>query len=188
MQKIMRLGLGLYVTKKNDGYPVKRMVIPRRVKRFGNGMLPERLLVPVKTGGLFYKPASIDLNRMCDDALAAGVVLKSVGAYRSYERQEQMFRQRMTLNKKKAKQPLVRRIWKGKVWYLAHLAPVAVPSKSNHGWGLAIDFNLTEKNVLPWLLKNAPKYGFYLQGKPFTVTGKPNPEFEPWHWQKVDAK
>jgi LAS superfamily LD-carboxypeptidase LdcB len=173
--------------KNNNGYPVKRLVVPKRLKKFGNGLLPERLLAKTDAGGLLYRVAAIDFNRMYAHAQRDGVILRSVGAYRSLERQEQMFRQRMTRDKSKAKQPLVRRIWKGKIWYLAHLAPVAVPSRSNHGWGLAIDLNLTEKNVLPWLLKNAPTYGFYLQGKPFTPTGKPNPEYEPWHWQKVDA-
>lgn len=173
--------------KKNDGYPVKRMVIPKRLKRFGNGTLPERVLAPVQAGGLMYRVAAVSFNAMYDHARRDGVVLRSVGAYRSLERQEQMFLQRMTLNKKLAKRPLVRRFWKKKVWYLQHLAPVAVPSTSNHGWGTAIDLDLTNSKVFPWLCKNAPKYGFYLQGKPFTVTGKPNPEYEPWHWQKVDA-
>jgi zinc D-Ala-D-Ala carboxypeptidase len=177
----------MIMTKKNNGYPVKRLVVPKRLQRFGNGKLPARVLRRTDAGGELYRPVAVAVNKMVADAAKDGVVLKSVGAYRSYERQVQMFRQRMTLNKKKAKTPLVRRIWNGKIWYLERLAPVAVPSRSNHGWGLAIDFNLTNRNVLPWLLKNAPSYGFYLQGKPFTVTGKPNPEYEPWHWQKVDA-
>lgn len=175
------------MTKKNNGYPVKRLVIPKRLKRFGNGMLPERLLRPTGAGGLLYTIAALDFNKMYDHARSEGVVLRSVGAYRSYERQEQLFRQRMTRKRKLAKRPLVRRIWKNKIWYLARLAPVAVPATSNHGWGLAIDLDLTNPNVFPWLCKNAPKYGFYLQGKPFTPTGKPNREYEPWHWQKVDA-
>jgi D-alanyl-D-alanine carboxypeptidase len=175
------------MTKKNKEYPVKRVVIPNRLKKHGNGFVPEHLLSKTNAGGLMYRTAASALNRMYVDALQHGVILKSVGAYRSYERQEELFLQRFTLIKKLAKRPLVRRRWKNKIWYLHHLAPVAVPGTSNHGWGLAIDFNLSDANVFPWLLKNAPKYGFYLQGKPFTITGKPNPEYEPWHWQKVDA-
>jgi D-alanyl-D-alanine carboxypeptidase len=175
------------MSKKNSEYPVKRLVVPKRLKRFGNGMLPNRILSPTDAGGLMYTIAAIDFNKMYEHAKRDGVILRSVGAYRSYERQEQVFRQRMTLDKQLAKKPLVRRIWKKKIWYLRFLAPVAVPGTSNHGWGLAIDLNLTDKSVLPWMCRNAPKYGFYLQGKPFTLTGKPNPEYEPWHWQKVDA-
>lgn len=34
-----------------------------------------------------------------------------------------------------------------------------------------------------WMCENAPKYGFYLQGAPTKADGKPNPEYEAWHWQ-----
>jgi hypothetical protein len=33
------------------------------------------------------------------------------------------------------------------------------------------------------LSHNAPKYGYYLQGKQKLPNGKPNPEYEAWHWQ-----
>lgn len=32
------------------------------------------------------------------------------------------------------------------------------------------------------MCENAPRFGFYLQGAP-TKDGKPNPEYEAWHWQ-----
>jgi len=34
-----------------------------------------------------------------------------------------------------------------------------------------------------WLVHNAPRYGFYLQGPKYLSNGKPNPEYEAWHWQ-----
>ncbi|HPO98692.1 MAG TPA: D-alanyl-D-alanine carboxypeptidase family protein, partial [Bacillota bacterium] len=69
---------------------------------------------------------------------------------------------------------------------------------SNHGWGLAIDFNVANKRStkddsrgvragsyeVEWLEKNAHKFGF----KPLLM---PNPKFsdgcnryrENWHWE-----
>lgn len=34
-----------------------------------------------------------------------------------------------------------------------------------------------------WMCENAPRFGFYLQGAPTKPDGKPNPEYEAWHWQ-----
>ena len=49
-------------------------------------------------------------------------------------------------------------------------------------FGLAIDLNMQDAKRYKWMCENAPKYGFYLQGEP-TKNGKPNPEYEAWHWQ-----
>ena len=49
-------------------------------------------------------------------------------------------------------------------------------------FGLAIDLNMQDAKRYKWMCENAPKYGFYLQGAP-TKDGKPNPEYEAWHWQ-----
>lgn len=46
----------------------------------------------------------------------------------------------------------------------------AVPGKSNHGWGSALDLKLDSK-AQAWLNTNASKYGFS------TIPG------EPWHWE-----
>jgi hypothetical protein len=61
---------------------------------------------------------------------------------------------------------------------------------SNHGWGLAIDFNMRDSMAgvatsaeLKWLEKNASKYGFtgYINTDEPTKNGKPNYK-ETWHW------
>ena len=49
-------------------------------------------------------------------------------------------------------------------------------------FGLAIDLNMQDQKRYKWMCENAPKYGFYLQGEP-TKNGKPNTEYEAWHWQ-----
>lgn len=46
----------------------------------------------------------------------------------------------------------------------------AVPGKSNHGWGSAVDLKLSNR-ALDWLRANASKFGF---------TSIPR---EPWHWE-----
>lgn len=50
-------------------------------------------------------------------------------------------------------------------------------------FGLAIDLNMQDAKRYKWMCENAPKYGFYLQGAPTKSDGKPNPEYEAWHWQ-----
>ncbi len=67
----------------------------------------------------------------------------------------------------------------------------ARPGTSNHGWGLAIDFNLDDaqkgkatSNELKWLEKNARRFGFepYLdKAKPKFKDGSNN-YYETWHW------
>jgi len=91
----------------------------------------------------------------------------------------------MTTDKSKAKQPLVRRVWNNKVWWLAKGAPVAQPGFSNHGWGLSADFDVSDPKTYAWLDANGPRFGFYMEAKP-TRNGERNPFFEPWHWTKAD--
>ena len=48
----------------------------------------------------------------------------------------------------------------------------AVPGTSNHGWGLAVDADVTDPATLTWLRTNAHRFGF--------VEAVPR---EPWHWE-----
>jgi LAS superfamily LD-carboxypeptidase LdcB len=169
-------------------YPVKKPVIPTRLRNWGNGTIPRLRLKKSRVGVLLFRPAANAADRMYDAALQDCVVLSSVGGgYRTYERQLWLWNDRMTRNRKEAKRPLVRRVWNGKVWWLKKMAPVAIPGTSNHGWGLSIDFNLSDPKTYAWLDKHAPKFGFYMEAKPTKADGTKNPYFEPWHWTKVDA-
>jgi LAS superfamily LD-carboxypeptidase LdcB len=169
-------------------YPVKKPVIPTRLRNWGNGTIPRLRLKKSKVGVLLFRPAANAADRMYDAAFQDGVVLSSVGGgYRTYERQLWLWNDRMTTNRKEAKQPLVRRVWNGKVWWLKKMAPVAQPGFSNHGWGLSIDFNLADPKTFAWLDKHGPQFGFYMEAKPTKSDGSKNPYFEPWHWTKVDA-
>lgn len=174
-------------TKKPLGYPVKKVVVPAALKTVPNGKLPPKMLKPVKCGGQLYTTAADAFNRMWAAAKADGITLSNQGDYRPYSAQLALFKQRYTL-KDLGRKPRVTRRFEGQTWYLRPgVAPCAVPGTSNHGLGLAIDLDTRAAKTFDWLRRNAPKYGFYLQGKPTRPDGTPNPEYEPWHWQKVDA-
>jgi D-alanyl-D-alanine carboxypeptidase len=175
-------------SKATFRYPVKKPVIPARVQRWGNGKIPRLRLKKAQCGAVVYRPVAKALDDMFFDALDDGVVLKSLGGgYRDYARQEALWYDRMTLDKAEAKKPLVRRVWQGRTWYLKKMAPVAVPGTSNHGWGLSVDFDLSDPKTYAWLDRYAPSYGFFMEAKPTRPDGDKNPYFEPWHWTKVDA-
>lgn len=180
-------------------YPYKPLKLPAGLKGQINGRLDKSLLVKVKTGGKMYKEAAEAFNRMYDAAAKAGITLRNIGDYRSFEGQLEMFLHRYEPAKpndpRLKKKNTVTRKYDGKVWILKKgMAPSAAPdptgkSGSNHGWGLAIDLAVegkggnivgmaSAKKALKWMCTNAPTFGFYLQG-----SDPKSPEFEAWHWQ-----
>lgn len=173
--------------KPTFNYPVKKPVIPASVQRWGNGKIPRVRLKKCACGAVMYRPAAKICSQMVRVAEQDGVQLRSLGGgYRDYARQEALWYDRMTRSRDEAKQPLVRRVWNGKLWFLKKAAPVAVPGTSNHGWGLSVDFDISDPLVYAWLDKHGPSYGFYMEAKPTKSDGSKNPYFEPWHWTKVD--
>lgn len=122
------------------------------------------------------------LKDMVNEMLKDGI--KSIwiqSAYRSYEKQETLFNNKVQEYKKQGKgqeeaeslaQKLVQR-----------------PECSEHHLGLAVDFNYVNEEfektqAFKWLQENAAKYGFilrYPKGKEET-TGV---SYEPWHWRYV---
>jgi D-alanyl-D-alanine carboxypeptidase len=175
-------------------YPYQKLVLPTILKGQINGRLDKSLLMRVNTGGKMVKPAAVAFNALYEAAKANGITLRNIGDYRSFDGQLAMFKDRYSLTDG-GRKPQVTRTYEGKKWYLKKgKAPSAAPdptgkSGSNHGWGLAIDLAVEDKNAqivalasakrsLKWLCENAPKYGFYLQG-----SDPKSPEFEAWHWQ-----
>lgn len=63
----------------------------------------------------------------------------------------------------------------------------ATPGKSEHGWGLAVDFS-TETYQSPakfaWLKKNAPLFGW---DNPAWARAGGSGAFEPWHWEFTEG-
>jgi D-alanyl-D-alanine carboxypeptidase len=168
--------------------PVRKLKVPKELKQYDNGKLPPHLLKDIQGGGQLWTKAADWWNLMFEAAKADGITLKAVArGYRPYEAQAAMFLLRYD-DKPTGRVPKVTRKWHGKTWFLRKgKSPSATPGTSNHGWGLAQDIEVPA-DTYKWMCHNAPKFGFYLQGKSKTLTGKPNPEFEAWHWQFCRTK
>lgn len=164
--------------------PVGKVRLNDELRKYGNGRLPSSLLTDIVGGGRLYHVAAFWWNAMCDEAKKDGVKIVNVSeGYRSFERQERLFFDRYS-KRPTTRVPKVTRTYQGKTWWLKRgKSPSATPATSNHGYGLAQDVNVTDPKVFAWLCRNAPKYGFYLQGKKLLPNGKKNPEYEAWHWQ-----
>jgi len=163
--------------------PVKRPQLDATLRLYGNGKLPESILKKIHAGGKLYGPAAWWANVMYDAAKKDGIQLRSVSAgYRSYETQKAMFLDRYS-RLPTLRRPTVTRRWEGRTWYLKRgKSPSASPGTSNHGWGLAQDFDVRDRKVYRWLCENGPKYGFYLE------VPSSSPSFEAWHWVYADLK
>jgi hypothetical protein len=177
---------------KSGNHPVQKMILPKEVAKVGNGNLTSKMLVRVKCGGVMWSGAAEAFNAMYDAALAAGHKLRNIGDYRPFDGQLSMFMDRYD-QKPTGRKPEITRSYQGKTWYLKKgKSPSGTPGTSNHGFGLAIDLAVDNNGKIAsiggtkayeWLCNNAPNYGFYLQGAPTRPDGKPNPEYEAWHWQ-----
>jgi hypothetical protein len=171
--------------------PFIKLIVPTALRQYKNGQLADSVLAPIKTGGKMYAPVATEFNKLYDAAIAAGIKLKNVGDYRSFEGQLSMFMDRYVTTDTGTG---VTRQYEGKTWWLKKgKAPSAAPDPtgvkgSNHGWGLAIDLGYDQGGktasfginvpAFQWMCENAPKYGFYLQGD-----NPQSKEFEAWHWQ-----
>ena len=144
-----------------------------------------------ETAALRYGMASSrlcldDLQAMMDDCRAAGLRPLICSSYRSYEKQEELWRNKVKFYQDQGKLP-------GEAVELASRV-VAPPGESEHQTGLAFDIVdegyqlLDEKQestkVSLWLRENAVRYGFIVRYPPekTDVTGI---IYEPWHYRYV---
>lgn len=153
---------------------------PTALKGVPNGMVPTELL---KLCGIrsfvMVEPAASQMRAMIAHAWRSGVRLSATGTYRNYATQKALFLKRYSTTPTYPTQPF--KEWDGAKWYLKRGVPgAATPGKSNHGWGLAVDFarrNSAGRVVsldgvtLKWLAEFGPTYGYWN-----TV------ESEVWHW------
>ena len=117
------------------------------------------------------------LRQLCED----GVKLISVSAYRSYEKQQSLYKNKVNYY---LKQGYSQKGAENKASTI-----VAIPGTSDHSLGLAVDFNYLEqryenKPELVWLKEHAEEYGFvmrYAKDKE-QYTGV---IYEPWHYRYV---
>jgi len=175
------------------GHPYKAQKVPATLSIYGNGKIPASALGKLSAGGTAWASSvyaggpAFAFNLMYDDALKDGVKLKAVsGGYRSLEAQEALFFSRYDLVDY-GRVPQITRTYRGRTYFLKpNMSPSASPGTSPHGWACAQDFDVSN-GAYDWLCKNGPKYGAYLQGPP-SYLGRPNPEYEAWHWQIADPE
>lgn len=142
-------------------YPVVAM----RKSALLDGQLNGRLdpdIMRTRTAGSgtvqLIHPAARSWAAMHADAKSDGITLGSVGSYRTYARQVDLFTHHYT----KTYLPGRRyKVWQGRRWYQRYGSPVvAIPGTSNHGWGSAVDVESVTTVRLRWLLNNEIRFGW----------------------------
>lgn len=120
-----------------------------------------------------------DLQKMFDDARADGLDPEVTSGYRSRERQQELFDDKVQQYRdegfsKRTARALTRK------W-------VSEPGYSEHETGLALDINAKEGSsaaVYEWLSENSSRYGFILR-YPKDKTDITGIDYEPWHFRYV---
>lgn len=117
---------------------------------------------------------------MYDQAKKEGIQLKILSGTRNFNYQKSIWDRKW---KKYNKLPPKKRV-------LKILEFSSMPSTSRHHWGTDIDLNNLNnsyfekgkgKKEYEWLVKNAPKYGFY-QVYTSKKNGRTGYNMEKWHW------
>jgi D-alanyl-D-alanine carboxypeptidase len=133
-------------------------------------------------GVMFDKRAIAYLRKMINAMNKAGITKVWVAsAYRSYDKQEELFNKKVTYYKNQGKD-------QEEAEALAQTI-VQRPEMSEHNLGLAADFNTVSNDfedtkAFTWLQKNAADYGFILRypKDKQDITGI---TYESWHWRYV---
>jgi hypothetical protein len=126
--------------------------VPADLAAYGNGNIPAAALEPIgQDGHRLWAPAAESYKQLVAAAATDGIDLTVTDSYRSYDQQVELADR------------------KG---LYADGGLAAVPGTSNHGWGVAVDFNVNSPAALEWLKTNGHTYGFVE-----AVTR------EPWHWE-----
>ena len=125
-------------------------------------------------GGSLRPEAAWAFREMADAAREDGISLRSVSAYRSYQRQEHTYNRYLARYRRNTVDTFSAR-----------------PGYSEHQTGLALDINTASTGArfentpaFAWLTEHCARYGFILrygQGKE-AITGY---RFEPWHYRYV---
>ena len=143
-------------------------------------------LVELRNGFQVDERCYPDLQDMMDACRAAGNDPLICSSYRTWEKQEQLFENKVSR--------LEAQGYRGETARLEAAKTVAVPGTSEHQLGLALDIvdrsnqNLDESQedtaVQQWLMKHSWEYGFILR----FPTGKSDVTgiiYEPWHYRYV---
>ena len=167
-----------YLTLVNDTNPMQEGYVPELTKVVGEYQVDSRIAEPLK--------------QMLADAKKDGMKLSVCSAYRSVEKQKELYNLYMG-----------NEVRSGKNYWQAleeTTKSTAYPGKSEHSLGLAVDIVSVKYTALDekqkdtpeakWLAKNCYKYGFILR-YPVDKTDITGIIYEPWHYRyvgKEDAK
>ncbi len=163
------------------------MVLVNPWNEMEEGYKPE--LEEVEPGMMVDSRIATDLRNMLNDAKAAGLSPFICSAYRSLDRQEDLFNNKIEKMRNR-----------GLGYYDAYVEAakvVAVPGTSEHALGLAVDIvssgytNLDEgqenTDEFEWFKDNCYKYGFILR-YPNGTTDITGIIYEPWHYRYVGVE
>ena len=164
-----------YLVLVNSEHPMEEGYVPELMELEEGYSVDSRILDAAK--------------EMLADAKKAGLDVEICSAYRSVERQEQVFNDSM---KERVKSGLG--YWEA---FNETSLNVAVPGTSEHALGLALDLISSQYTELDeeqentaeakWLKENCYKYGFILRYPPqkTNITGI---TYEPWHYRYVGVE
>lgn len=161
------------------------LMLTNKWKPAGKDFVPENLVRINNDGYMLDSRAYGAYKDMVAAAWEDGVTIYSISAYRSYSRQETLFKNRVQrcINEDGlSEEEAIKKA--GTI--------VAVPGTSEHQVGLAIDFNSVEQSFEntkagKWLAENCTDYGFILR-YPTDKTEITGIIYEPWHFRFVGVK
>jgi D-alanyl-D-alanine carboxypeptidase len=128
-----------------------KLHVPPELRGYGNGRIPREALETIGIGQhRLATEAAQAFKAMRAAAAAEGIDVGVTDSYRPYDEQVDLVRRKGLYSQG---------------------GYAAVPGTSPHGWGMAIDVDVTPDG-LAWLRANAGRFGF--------VENVPR---EPWHWE-----
>lgn len=156
------------LAKYSKVYFLNENYAPERLKQIDN-----KYILPGKKDQYFLAGVTGHLEEMLDDAKNAGLELKIVSAYRSFDEQIDLKGQFTQVYGSGAN------TFSADQGYSEHQLGTTVDLTNPEVGGAYLSFKDTDE--YHWLLDNAYKYGFvlsYPEGNEFYV-------YEPWHWRFV---
>ncbi|MBQ8803355.1 MAG: M15 family metallopeptidase [Tyzzerella sp.] len=163
------------------------LVLVNKWNEMEEGYVPE--LTEVAEGYEVDSRIADAVKEMLSDAKEAGLNPIICSAYRSLDKQEELFDDNMK-----------EKVRNGMGYYDAYMEAstmVAVPGTSEHALGLAVDIVSIDNQMLDesqeetaeakWLIENCHKYGFILR-YPNGTTDITGIIYEPWHYRYVGVE
>ncbi len=159
------------------------LIVVNHSRKIPEGYTPKLAAVAGTDVMLDYRVAPY-YTEMYNAAKADGITLTPYSGYRSYERQERNYNNRINSNISNGM---------SREDAIAEAASVILPpGTSEHNLGLAMDICNTKNSFqyqeeYAWLMENAHKYGFILR---YTAEKQPITGIvtEPWHWRFVGVE